>query len=98
MATQETALTDVAKRIQAGEELGAAFGVSETQLQALAAVGYNQYQQGRLDDAETMFRGVAWEKFCCVRAISNKQSHTWKRRSNSIPGTRKQALTVPVQW
>lgn len=59
MATQDTNLTDAAQRIQAGEEMGAVLGVSETQLKAIAALGYNKYQQGRLDDAETMFRGVA---------------------------------------
>ena len=59
MATQDTNLTDAANRIQAGEEMGAVLGVSETQLKAIAALGYNKYQQGRLDDAETMFRGVA---------------------------------------
>lgn len=59
MATQQTPLTEVAKRFVAGEEMGAALGVSDVQLQAVAALGYNKYQQGRLDDAETMFRGVA---------------------------------------
>lgn len=59
MATNSTSLTDATKRIEAGEEIGAVIGVSETQLKALAAVGYNQYQQGRLDDAEIIFRGVA---------------------------------------
>jgi len=59
MSTQETNTTEATKRIMAGEEVGAVLGVSETQLTAIAALGYNKYQQGRLEDAETMFRGVA---------------------------------------
>lgn len=59
MSTQETNTTEATKRIMAGEEMGAVLGVSETQLTAIAALGYNKYQQGRLEDAETMFRGVA---------------------------------------
>jgi len=59
MSTQETNMTEATKRIMAGEEVGAVLGVTETQLTAIAALGYNKYQQGRLEDAETMFRGVA---------------------------------------
>src|SRR6476660_4043826 len=59
MATQDAILADAAKRIIAGEEMGEVLGVSDTQLKAIAALGYNKYEQGRLEDAETMFRGVA---------------------------------------
>jgi len=33
--------------------------VQETQLQAIAALAFNYYQQGRLKEAETLFRGLA---------------------------------------
>ncbi len=59
MATQETNMAEVAKRFTAGEEMGSVLGLSEAQLQAIAALAYNKYQQGRLEDAETIFRGVA---------------------------------------
>jgi Flp pilus assembly protein TadD len=59
MSTQEATLTEAAQKIMAGEEIGAVLGVNETQLKAIAALGYNKYQQGKLDDAEVMFRGVA---------------------------------------
>ena len=59
MAKQETSPTEAAKRILSGEEVGAVLGVSDAQLKAIVALGYNKYQQGRLADAETMFRGVA---------------------------------------
>jgi tetratricopeptide (TPR) repeat protein len=32
--------------------------VTEEQIRGIVALGYNQYQQGRLKDAETAFRGV----------------------------------------
>jgi Flp pilus assembly protein TadD len=59
MATQDAILADAAKRIIAGEEMGEVLGVTDMQLKAIAALGYNKYEQGRLEDAETMFRGVA---------------------------------------
>ena len=58
MSTQEVTLTDAAKRIMAGEDMAAVLGVTDTQLTAIAALGYNKYQQGKFDDAEVMFRGV----------------------------------------
>jgi tetratricopeptide (TPR) repeat protein len=47
-----------ASRIVAGDQLSDVFGVSDTQLQGIAALGYNLYQQGKLKDAETLFRGL----------------------------------------
>jgi tetratricopeptide (TPR) repeat protein len=54
----QTVAAAAAKRIIAGEKPATVFGVSDTQLKAIVALGYNQYQQGRLKDAETAFRGV----------------------------------------
>ncbi|HEX4486917.1 MAG TPA: tetratricopeptide repeat protein [Terriglobales bacterium] len=57
MATQETG-NITADRLLAGEPLGQILDIPETKIQALAALGYNQYQQGKLDDAKTLFDGV----------------------------------------
>lgn len=59
MAQQQLTPAEAAKKIVAGEKPATVLGVSDTQIQALAALGYNQYQQGRLDDAEALFRGVS---------------------------------------
>jgi Flp pilus assembly protein TadD len=45
-------------RIVAGEQLKDVFGVTPTQLQAIAAVGYNLLQSGKLKESETVFRGL----------------------------------------
>jgi tetratricopeptide (TPR) repeat protein len=58
MAQEQLTPADAAKRIAGGEPAAEVLGVSDTQIQALAALGYNAYQQGKLDDAETLFRGV----------------------------------------
>jgi len=58
MAQQAPSPSDAARRIAAGEQPAAVFGLSQSQLQAFAALGYNQYQQGNVDSAETLFRGV----------------------------------------
>jgi tetratricopeptide (TPR) repeat protein len=58
MAQQVTA-ADLVKRIEAGEQPAQVLGVNETQLKSIVALGYNKYQQGKLDDANTMFRGAA---------------------------------------
>jgi tetratricopeptide (TPR) repeat protein len=58
MAQQQLSATDAAKRLIAGEQLAAVLGVPETKIQALAALGYNHYQQGKLKDAKTLFDGV----------------------------------------
>ena len=57
MAQQQTT-AEAAKRLEAGEQLGAVLGVTDEQIRGIVALGYNQYQQGRLKDAETAFRGV----------------------------------------
>ena len=51
-------LTEVAQRMVNGEQPAAIAGLTDTQLKAIAAIGYNQYQQGRLKDAETAFLGL----------------------------------------
>jgi len=48
----------IVSRLKAGEQLGAMIGLTDTQIKAMAAVGYNLYQQGKLKEAETMFKGV----------------------------------------
>lgn len=58
MAQQQFSAADVEKKMQAGEQLGTILGVSEPKIEALAAFGYNSYQQGQLKDAETFFAGV----------------------------------------
>jgi len=58
MAHQSTIAPNAAKRIIAGDQLSDVLGVTDTQLQALAALGYNLYQQGKLKEAETLFRGL----------------------------------------
>lgn len=50
---------EAAKRIEAGEQPAAVLGVSQIQIQGLAALAYNLYQQGRLDSAEKLFRGIS---------------------------------------
>ncbi len=59
MAGQTMQPAEVAKRLVAGEKPATVLGVTDTQIQALAALGYNQYTQGRLEDAEALFRGVS---------------------------------------
>jgi Flp pilus assembly protein TadD len=59
MAQQLLQPAEAAKRIKAGEKPASVLGVSDTQIQALAALGYNQYQEGKLDDAEVLFKGVS---------------------------------------
>ena len=58
MAQQQISVTEAAKRIKAGEQPAAALGLTETQVKAIAALGYTVYQQGRYSDAEVLFRGV----------------------------------------
>lgn len=58
MAQPTLAPETAAKRILSGEQLGDVLGVTEKQIQAIAAVGYNLYQQGKLTEAETVFRGL----------------------------------------
>lgn len=52
------ATNTMAKRIVSGEQLRDVFAISDTQLQAIAAVGYNLVQTGKLREAETIFRGL----------------------------------------
>jgi len=58
MAQQQVSPADAANRIVAGEQPATVLGISESQVQALAALGYLQYQQGKFDRAEKLFRGV----------------------------------------
>jgi tetratricopeptide (TPR) repeat protein len=50
--------SDLAKKIVAGEQLQDVFGLTETQVKGLAALGRNLYEQGKYSDAETIFRGL----------------------------------------
>jgi Flp pilus assembly protein TadD len=58
MAQATLAPSAAAKKIVAGEQLSEVLGVTDNQIQAIAAVGYNLYQQGKLTDAEVVFRGL----------------------------------------
>jgi tetratricopeptide (TPR) repeat protein len=58
MTDEKIPAAEVEKRLKGGEELATILGVSEIKVQALAALGYNHYQQGKLKEAETLFRGV----------------------------------------
>lgn len=58
MPQQQLSATEVAKRLSAGEQLASILGLSELKLQAIAALGYGLYQQGKYDEATTLFRGV----------------------------------------
>ncbi len=59
MAQVQITAGEVEARINSGEQAAAVLGISEDQVKAMMALGYNQYQQGRLDQAEKLFRGVA---------------------------------------
>jgi tetratricopeptide (TPR) repeat protein len=48
------------ENVLAGKEsMNAFFGLSQDQLIAIAALGFNLYQQGQIDDARTLFDGLA---------------------------------------
>ncbi len=49
---------NAATRILAGEQLKDVFGLDQRQIQGLAALGYNLYQQGKFKEAGTIFRGL----------------------------------------
>jgi len=55
---QPTPISSAAKKVLAGEQLSTIFGVTDAQMQAIAALGYNLYQQGKYKEAETIFRGL----------------------------------------
>jgi protein O-GlcNAc transferase len=52
------AQTNTGARIVAGEQLKDVFQLTPTQLQGIAAVGFNLLQSGKLKEAETVFRGL----------------------------------------
>ncbi len=58
MAEQQVSAAEVEKRLNAGEQLATVLGVSELKLQAIAALGFTLYSQGKFDKAETLFRAV----------------------------------------
>lgn len=55
---QQFEAADVEKRMKAGEQLASVLGISEPQIEGLAALGYHAYEQGQLKNAETFFGGV----------------------------------------
>jgi tetratricopeptide (TPR) repeat protein len=59
MAQEQLTAGQIEKRISAGEQAAAVLGIGDEQIKAMMALGYNQYQQGRLQEAEKLFRGVA---------------------------------------
>jgi tetratricopeptide (TPR) repeat protein len=56
---QQLTVDELAKRVAAGEKPAHVLGMTETQIKAIIALGYNRYQQGKLDAANTMFQGAA---------------------------------------
>lgn len=58
MAQQQFSVEEAARRIRAGEQPAAVLGLTETQVKAIAALGYTVFQQGRFKDAEALFHGV----------------------------------------
>jgi tetratricopeptide (TPR) repeat protein len=58
MAQNQFAASEVEKRVKNGEQLATVLGISDPQIEGLAALGYNAYQQGQLKNAETFFAGV----------------------------------------
>jgi Tfp pilus assembly protein PilF len=59
MSQQQMTAAELAQRIAAGEQPVHVLGITDTQIKAIIALGYNRYQQGKLDAANTMFRGAA---------------------------------------
>lgn len=59
MAQQQLTAAELEQRIAAGEKPAQVLGMTDTQVKAIIALGYNRYQQGKLDAANTMFRGAA---------------------------------------
>ena len=58
MAQQQLTVAELEKRMAAGEQPAHILGMTETQIKAIIALGYNRYQQGKLDGANVMFRGA----------------------------------------
>jgi len=56
--TNETRQETIQKIVEGKAPLNAVLGLSETQIQALAAIGYNLYRQGKLNEAAKMFSGL----------------------------------------
>ncbi len=59
MSEQQLTPAEVAQRMVAGETPAQVFGVTDDQIKAIVALGYNNYQQGKLDAAYKLFRGAA---------------------------------------
>jgi tetratricopeptide (TPR) repeat protein len=55
---EQISVAEVVQRLQAGEQLAKILAVPEAKIQGLAVLGYNQYQQGKLNDAAILFRSV----------------------------------------
>lgn len=58
MAEQQFSASDVEKRLKAGEQLATVLGISNSQIEGIASLGYFAYEQGQLKNAEVFFRGV----------------------------------------
>jgi len=57
--SEQITVTELETRITSGQQAASVLGVTQDQIKAMMALGFNQYQQGRLDQAERVFRGVA---------------------------------------
>lgn len=58
MAQQQISASEATRRIKAGEQIASIMGLSDTQVQAIAVLAYNQYEQGRYESAEQLFAGI----------------------------------------
>jgi Flp pilus assembly protein TadD len=58
MAQQQISASEVTQRLKAGEQIASILGLSDTQVQTIAVLAYNQYEQGRYDNAEKLFAGI----------------------------------------
>ena len=58
MAQQQMSASELTQRIKAGEQIASILGLSDTQVQTIAVLAYNQYEQGRYDTAEKLFAGI----------------------------------------
>ena len=58
MAQEHSATPNGADRLIAGESLKNILGVNQVQEQSLAMIALNFYQQGKLNEADTIFRGL----------------------------------------
>ncbi|PYX43171.1 MAG: hypothetical protein DMG81_00175 [Acidobacteria bacterium] len=58
MAQQQSSTPNAAQRLIDGASLNQILGVTPAQEQSLAVIGFNFYRQGKMNEAETVFKGL----------------------------------------